>query len=411
MKRTKTGTAAFIATAFLLCLLTPQYSWADTLSNAQNLMQQLQSQAAKNAANLSSEQQRAQKIQTMVNGYQGLIDQVNAEISTNKKDLDTTQVKLTDAQNKLSAMVSQLVKIDADYRQMIVVLYENGGVPYLQVLFGATSFSDLLSRASSLALITEKEHELGNQVISMHADLVSEERQEGVIKQSLLEKKTKLQSLQQLDIGLQNQQKMALTQANKRIQIDVAKQNSIGTQIQLTQEQINQMEQQISENEMILSTNAAPVNEPELRYQNIQSVSLYNYVHAHDSTFTLQDIQMICNAAQHYDISSALLIAITGQEQSFDPPGPDAIRIKNNPFNVFYSWQVYNTNLSDASNIAANTVRHKLSSPPPQGETPISWMNDPRNPWGIYATDPNWAYGVSNIFNSIMQYLQTGISQ
>lgn len=149
-----------------------------------------------------------------------------------------------------------------------------------------------------------------------------------------------------------------------------------------------------------------PVAVKELRFQFIPVQSLYDYVHARNSAFTLHDISVIEAAGKKYDVNPALLVAITGQEQGFVPVNtPDEALILNNPFNVYHSWQDYNTNLADASDIAANTVAHKLSTPPPQGENAIQWINDPNNPWGIYAQDHNWSYGVQDIFNSIQQYL------
>ncbi|SFV03897.1 glucosaminidase domain-containing protein [Alicyclobacillus macrosporangiidus] len=156
---------------------------------------------------------------------------------------------------------------------------------------------------------------------------------------------------------------------------------------------------------------AGPIGDisvPELRYTPIPPEKLYDYVHQRGSIFTLQDIQTIEAAAQAYDINPALLIAITGQEESFVPANwPNAQQIRNNPFNVYHSWQEYNTTLADSAMIAANTIYHKLLNPPPQNEDAIQWLNDPLNPWGIYAEDPHWAYGVEDIFHSIEAYINS----
>lgn len=156
------------------------------------------------------------------------------------------------------------------------------------------------------------------------------------------------------------------------------------------------------------------VNVAELRYQPVSAQSLYDFVHAQGSIFTLSDIETIIAAAKSDDVSPVLMVAITGQEQSFVPVDTsDAPEIELNPFNVEGpgqtgpgSWMTYHVSLADSAQIAANTLANKLSVPPPSGENPIAWINDPENPYGIYATDPHWASGVAEIYQEIEMYLQ-----
>jgi hypothetical protein len=166
--------------------------------------------------------------------------------------------------------------------------------------------------------------------------------------------------------------------------------------------------------ENLLETEDMPlgnVTVKELQFVPVDPQKLYDYVHARGSLFTLQDMQDLVAAAQRYNVSPVLLLAITGQECSFDPYWIDhAEQRHNNPWDVFHSYTDYNTSFADTANIAANTLAHKLSTPPPPGEDAIQWCNDPRNPWGIYAEDPHWAYGVEDIYNSIMRYLGLPLS-
>lgn len=146
----------------------------------------------------------------------------------------------------------------------------------------------------------------------------------------------------------------------------------------------------------------APVSEPYLRYEPINVTKLYSFLSSGGSAFSLSDLNTIIQAARAAGVNPLLLVAITGQEESFVPRSwPAAAKILNNPFNVNVSWQNYNTNLANAAQIAANSVRLKLATPPPAGEDAISWINDPRNPDGLYATDRNWADGVRAIFWSL----------
>jgi|GEM_PF-3612707 len=152
----------------------------------------------------------------------------------------------------------------------------------------------------------------------------------------------------------------------------------------------------------------APVAQSYLRYQPIRVEALFAFLRAGGSAFTWGDIETIVQAARAAGINPLLLMAITGQEESFVPRSwPAAQQIVNNPFNVNVSWRKYNTNLADAAQIAANSIRLKLSTPAPSGEDAIAWINDPRNPDGLYATDPHWADGVRAIFWALQDVFAT----
>ncbi|GMA65673.1 hypothetical protein NZD89_28095 (plasmid) [Alicyclobacillus fastidiosus] len=157
-----------------------------------------------------------------------------------------------------------------------------------------------------------------------------------------------------------------------------------------------------------------PISVKQLAYQPVNAQLLYEYVHERGSIFTLSDIQTIISAAQKYDVSAVLLVAITGQELSFIPASePDASEMEENPFDVEApgsggpgNWSTFHVSLQYSSDIAAGTVHNKLIFPPPAGESPIQWMDDPTNPYGAYAQDTNWWVGVSDFFQSITYFLQ-----
>ncbi|MFD2117800.1 hypothetical protein ACFSTH_17160 [Paenibacillus yanchengensis] len=107
----------------------------------------------------------------------------------------------------------------------------------------------------------------------------------------------------------------------------------------------------------------------------------------------------VVDVAKQFDIHPVLLFAITGQEQGFVPKSNNnAATIANNPFNVFHSWQDFNTNITESTEIAARTIT-RLSKEKPDKVDPIVWINRE------YAEDPNWASGVNTIFSTIIAYM------
>lgn len=133
-----------------------------------------------------------------------------------------------------------------------------------------------------------------------------------------------------------------------------------------------------------------------LRYKPIHIAKLKAYLHSRDSMLAEGDaMNAIISAAKRFDINPLLLFAITGQEQGFVPSSSgQAEKIANNPFNVYHSWQDFNTDIEESAAIAAKTVV-TLSGRRPGEVDPITWINRK------YAEDPNWARGVRSILEML----------
>ncbi|RJE90201.1 hypothetical protein D3P07_08300 [Paenibacillus sp. 1011MAR3C5] len=149
---------------------------------------------------------------------------------------------------------------------------------------------------------------------------------------------------------------------------------------------------------------AASPNElpSELKYALIDKDKLISFLESKSSILADSPyIDAIMKTAKEFDIHPAFLIAITGQEQGFVPRKHErAKEIANNPFNVFHSWQAFNTSIEQSSQIAARTIT-RLSKDRPSDVDPFTWINRE------YAEDPNWSKGVRTIFASIIKALET----
>lgn len=105
--------------------------------------------------------------------------------------------------------------------------------------------------------------------------------------------------------------------------------------------------------------------------------------------------ETIIETAKAHGIDPRLLFAITGQEQSLvRNDNAHVEKIANNPFNVFGSWQDYNTDIADSSNIACNTIVNSMARRPAEID-PIIWLNS------TYAEDKNWNVGVRKFFDRL----------
>lgn len=134
----------------------------------------------------------------------------------------------------------------------------------------------------------------------------------------------------------------------------------------------------------------------ELRYEAVDKSKLKLWLDGKNSMLAEEPyFTAILETSEDYDIHPVLMFAVVGQEQGFVPKsGASARKIANNPFNVYGSWEKYNTNIYDSSRLAASTIIESSRNRPAYINT-IRWINR------RYAEDPNWWNGVSGLFTQI----------
>ena len=136
------------------------------------------------------------------------------------------------------------------------------------------------------------------------------------------------------------------------------------------------------------------------KYKSINTDALKSFLSTRSSI--LKDdpyFSSILNVSKKFNINPILLFAITGQEQGFVPEEQvSAVLIANNPYNVFCSWENYNTDITDSSEIACRTIIN-LSKDRPESVDPLVWVNRK------YSADQNWHSGVRTLYNEIVDFI------
>lgn len=173
-------------------------------------------------------------------------------------------------------------------------------------------------------------------------------------------------------------------------------QPTAGTQIYPSVMEI--MLRDIRERESLRRAGGIPA---ELRYVDVDKKRLSLFLQDRKSLLAEEPyLSAIIASAKRYDVHPLLLFAITGQEQGFVPKDQkQAKQIANNPFNVFGSWESYNTTIEVSADIAAKTVKN-ISSRRLGDDHPIQWLNQ------TYAEDPEWWTGVTWLFNTMRQQIE-----
>ncbi len=133
-----------------------------------------------------------------------------------------------------------------------------------------------------------------------------------------------------------------------------------------------------------------------LGYVEVEATSLRSWLSTKNSLLAEEPyFSSILKVCRQYDVHPLLMFAIAGQEQAFVPKNDkNARKMANNPFNVYGSWQKYNTDIQDSAELAAGLIVRSIEDMP-AGEDAIRWINKK------YAEDPEWWIKVTWIFEKM----------
>ena len=124
----------------------------------------LQSSSKRTAAQLDTTQQKLESQQTKLSGLQKNIAQTQALLTRRQNELTLAQRRLEQLKQDLAQAVAELQAQQETLGKRIRATYENGYVSYLDVLFQASSFRDLVTRFAALQAIIASDVDLLHQV-------------------------------------------------------------------------------------------------------------------------------------------------------------------------------------------------------------------------------------------------------
>ncbi|MFB5189434.1 PcsB-like coiled-coil domain-containing protein [Alicyclobacillus fastidiosus] len=386
-------------------------AYASQLTQAQTHKRQIQNQMAQNQDQITQQRQAAASAANQAKQHQLAVDNLDDKIAQNETETAHIKAEIDLQTKKINRTERNLQKDRSNLETLLCAQYEHGTVPYLSVLFGATSFSDLISRCYMLSLVLESQNRLMHETVSLQKKLSLQQKSQKGNYKLLVQKTRALDDLKQQTVSEEEKAQASATLAQNRANTLTQQQQMLTEKLNLTQNEIARLEEEARQQEEILRSrsSSSSVVVPALRYQPISPQKLYAFVKMKGSAFTQSDIDTICTVAQEYNVNPALMVAITGQELDFVQNGTPFESWKlENPFDVFGSWALYHTTLAQSAAYAAQIVEVKLSVAPPSNEDAIIWINDPNNSAGsgVYATDSKWAYGVRTFFNEIESYVQ-----
>lgn len=154
-----------------------QSASASALSKAKNKKSEAQTALDNANADIENIQSQQQELQSQ-------IDALDADLVNIIMNLDILEGELSDKQTELDNVTAQLAQAQEDeqnqydaMKKRIVYMYENGDDSYIEVLVGATDFSDLLNRLEYAQQIYDYDRNLLTQyqeTVQQVADLKSQ---------------------------------------------------------------------------------------------------------------------------------------------------------------------------------------------------------------------------------------------
>lgn len=261
--------------ALLMSCLVPSAK-ADSLTQKQHQLTDLKNKASQTEKQLSDAKNKAQTLQDSISTNQSKIQQVSNEIATEQSQLQKLSKQLQQLNADIDANQAKLTKDTDQLKTILRATVEDGNVPYLDVLFHSTSFSEFLSRMEELSRVAAAEKQLMLQVQTLEGQLKTQQTAQKTNYDAVAKKSKDLQTLQQQYITLEHQQQVSLAETNQNIQIAQKKRGILESQIKLTQSQIRQIQQATLEAEAKMH-NKAYVGQAEKDLKSVDANALIQY--------------------------------------------------------------------------------------------------------------------------------------
>lgn len=251
-------------------------AYGNSLSQAQSLMTQLKQEASQTYNEISHEKAKASALQSsMVQTRSALVNVQNA-IQTTHQQAASTLVSIHALDVHIHVNEMKLDGAKQGLEGQLRAMYEGGPTQYLNVLFGARSFQDFLSRLTLLEMVAARQQSLIQTLHQAQAAIVGQRHAQTQQFANLQRKNSELQTFEGAQRILQRQNTVMLAQVNATVQADSRRNVVLESQIRLTQAQIQQIEAETQKAEALMQ-NASYVQQQRAGLAQVAAGPIINY--------------------------------------------------------------------------------------------------------------------------------------
>jgi len=258
-------------------------TYASSLSQKKQVMSQLQAEVNQTNQSMTFAKTQVVTLQQKIAQYQRSLNNIKGALSANLTQTQQTEKQLWRLDTGIRIEKRLLVQDKRSLRTQLRVMYENGRVSYVSVLLQSTNWEDFLSRLYMLITIAKADHQLETKVMSLKQSLVTQHRAKLTTYDRLVNQHSEFVVLQQADQLMAAQKQQMLNQVTQSIQTDTVKHGVLESQIQLTENQIKQIEQETAQAQSLVQ-NTTYIAQTEKNLQTVNIQSLLNYAESYMGT-------------------------------------------------------------------------------------------------------------------------------
>jgi len=265
-----------LASVVLLSGVLVSQANASSLTQKKQQLQNLQSKESSNRQQLNQDQQTKQQLSQQIQSYQQSIQSNTQQISDNVATMKKLQGQIQQLDLKISSTQKQLQSSQQQAEEIVRAAYENGSVPYIQVLFEATSWDDFLNRLNLLAEVSSRQQQVVNQISTLQNQLNQEQKQQKDTYQQLSTRTLQLQTLVQNNTQLVAEKKQKATVVSRDASLRYQVEAELESQIHYTQAQITEIQAQTAADEAKMQNKSYVANqEKNLSNANVSALISY----------------------------------------------------------------------------------------------------------------------------------------
>jgi cell wall-associated NlpC family hydrolase len=249
---------------------------ASSLSQKKQHLGQLQKQVTQTNQTINAAQNKVKNLHNVIQQDQTQIQLLSQSIATDRYQLQQLAQVLQLLNQKISDNQAKLTAEELQLKNTLRAEYETGNVPYLAVLFRATSWSDFLTRLEMMSKVAQADKDLLNQVQVLQQSLDQQKLEQAANYKALQVKNQQLQTLEQQNLKVEQQHKVALDTTNQTLQVAQKQYGLLESQIKLTKSQIRLIEQATLRAEAEMH-NRAYLSQATRNLQSVNVNSMINY--------------------------------------------------------------------------------------------------------------------------------------
>lgn len=185
--------------------------YASTLDEKQKEKQEIDRQLSQQKSSLKQQRKDEEALKRELNELDRRIRELEAELEKINRDITVTEEEIAQAEAELKAAEEELARKEDLFKCRLRAIYERGHVSYLDVLLGASSFSDFLNRFNYLRIIATNDQALVEN-IRAERDRIE------AMKQDLEEKKNRLEGMRRRILA--NREEVSRVVASRKIVLE-----------------------------------------------------------------------------------------------------------------------------------------------------------------------------------------------